>query len=181
MNWIKLALEAGFEDAVLLNMDALEPRQEVRDMCSADRCRAFGTRWACPPACGSIEHCEKRMKAYTDGILVQTVGELEDDFDSEGIARANAEHKRRFAALARQARMIAGDCLPLSAGTCTRCEVCTYPDRPCRFPDKMLSSMEAYGLLVSEVCTRSGMPYNRGEKTITFTSCLLFNKKETDK
>lgn len=146
-------------------------------MCSADKCRAFGKRWACPPGCGSIEHCEKRMKSYSGGVLVQTVGTLDDDFDSEGIAETQKIHNRRFQTMARQARIILGDCLPLSAGTCTRCEVCTYPDRPCRFPARMLSSMEAYGLLVSDVCQKSGMPYYRGEKTISFTSCILFNAK----
>ena len=107
------------------------------------------------------------------------MGRLENEFDLAGISAAEKLHRRRFDTLARQARIIAGDCLPLCAGTCTRCEVCTYPDRPCRFPGKMLSSMEAYGLVVGDVCRSSGMPYYRGENTITFTSCLLLkNKKE---
>ena len=182
MDIIKLAGAAGFEDVCKLNMQSLRPLPEVREMCAADKCRAYGRSWSCPPACGSIEHCAKRLASYDDGILVQTVGRLEDEFDLDGIAAAQKLHERRFDALARQLRILCPDCLPLCAGTCTRCLVCTYPDRPCRYPGKRLSSMEAYGLLVSEVCAASGMPYYRGKNTVTFTSCVLFNiSKDTYK
>ena len=176
MDWINFAKDVGFEAVCALNMDSLQVRPEVREMCSADRCRIYGTCWACPPGCGTPEHCRRQIEAYENGVLVQTVGILEDRFDAQGIAAAHQIHTERFARLARQVRRFLPDCLPLSAGTCTRCEVCTYPDKPCRFPKKMLSSMEAYGLLVSDVCTKSGMPYYRGEKTITFTSCVLLNR-----
>lgn len=181
MDLIKLAGEAGFEHCCRLNTTALRCLPEVREMCAADKCGAYGKSWVCPPACGSLEHCARRIASYSGGVLVQTVGALEDDFDTDGIAAAQRLHKRRFEALVRQIRQLSTDCLPLSAGSCTRCEVCTYPDRPCRFPDKRLSSMEAYGLLVSEVCKASGLPYYRGEKTITFTSCILINEREDKK
>ena len=184
MNRIKLAKAAGFEDVCRVNTGSLRVLPEVREMCAADRCRAYGRSWVCPPACGSLERCAERIAAYSDGVLVQTIAALEDEFDMEGIAEAQRVHKRRFETLARQMRRLLPDCLPLGAGVCDRCIVCTYPDKPCRYPGKRISSMEAYGLLVSEVCTASGMPYYRGEKTITFTSCVLFNKtdyKETEK
>lgn len=177
MDWIKFAKDVGFEDVCELNISALVVMQEVRDMCAADRCRIYGTNWACPPGCGSITDCAKRIGRYESGILIQTVGPLEDEFDIEGIGRANRLHDARFKTLARQLQKLLPDCLPLSAGPCTRCEVCTYPQKPCRFPRKRLSSMEAYGLLVSDVCTRSGMPYYRGPNTITFTSCVLLERK----
>ena len=83
-------------------------------------------------------------------------------------------HRVHFLNLARQARLLAPDCLPLSAGPCLVCRKCTYPHRPCRFPAKAISSMEAYGLLVSDICIRSGLQYNYGPKTLTYTSCILF-------
>lgn len=181
MDWLELAVEIGFDDVCKLNMDSLRPLDEVRSMCAADRCHAYGRSWSCPPGCGSIDRLRKRLAEYSSGILVQTVGTLENAFDIEGIGAVRKLHDRRFRTYARQARRLSGDCLPLSAGMCTQCEVCTYPDRPCRFPSKMLSSMEAYGLLVSDVCSKSGMPYNRGENTITFTSCILFDRKEKPK
>ena len=100
-----------------------------------------------------------------------------DDFDYESIAATERAHKRRFADFARQMRRLYPGCLPLTAGSCTLCARCTYPDRPCRYPTKRLSSMEAYGLLVSDICTRSGLAYNYGPRTMTYTSCVLYNKE----
>lgn len=57
----------------------------------------------------------------------------------------------------------------------TICSQCTYPDSPSRFPDKAIPSMEAYGLLVSKVCEKSGLPYYYGPKTLTYTSCVLID------
>ena len=172
---MKLAAQLGFTHGVQLNVAGLEFRKEVRDMCAADRCQSFGKNWSCPPACGTPEFCAGKLSAYSRGILVQSVGEMEDDFDAEAIGETYLRHKAAFDALARQTRALHPDCLPLTAGACTLCKKCTYPDRPCRFPGKRLSSMEAYGLLVSDVCLKSGLDYNHGPKTITYTSCILFN------
>lgn len=37
--------------------------------------------------------------------------------------------------------------------------------------------MEAYGLFVSDICARSGLAYNYGPRTMTYTSCVLYNKE----
>jgi len=181
MDWINLSHEIGFEEACYIDIASLCPKHEVRDMCSADKCRVYGKSWSCPPACGSIERCGEKIRSYGGGILLQTVGSIADAFDSEGINSALKLNSRRFSALYRQMKSFYPDCLPLSAGPCTRCLVCTYPSSPCRYPDKAYSSMEAYGLLVSEVCLKNGVPYYRGEKFISFTSCILFTPEEIDK
>lgn len=172
---LRLAKRAGFTDAVPLNCAVLIVLPEVREMCAAGRCGAYGHNWSCPPACGTPEQCQRRMSRYGHGILVQTTGMLEDDFDVEGISAAERRHKEAFADLTRQARLLHPDCLPLTAGSCTLCRRCTYPEKACRFPLKRMSSMEAYGLLVSDVCTKSGLAYNHGARTITYTSCILFD------
>ena len=170
---LSLSRQAGFSHSAELDAAVLKPLTEVRDMCSADRCRSYGKNWSCPPACGSIEHAARRISQYRRGLIVQTTGELEDEFDLQAIAAIEARHKKAFLNLARQARLLYPGCLPLSSGACSLCRKCTYPDRPCRFPGKRMSSMEAYGLLVSDVCQKSELPYYYGPKTITFTACIL--------
>ena len=172
---LSLAAETGFTYAAPLAMDALEFRGEVRVMCSADSCRSYGKSWSCPPAVGSVERAAERAGAYSRGIIVQTAGELSDSFDMDGTAALMRDHKRSFDALLRQIRRFYPDCLPMGAGTCRLCRKCTYPDRPCRHPDRMVASMEAYGLLVSDVAIRSGLKYNYGENTMCFTSCVLID------
>ncbi len=170
-----LAKEAGFTYAATLDMDSLEFMEEVRSMCSADRCKSYGKSWSCPPAIGSVERAKERAEAYHRGIIVQTAGTLADSFDMDGTAAIMKRHRKNFDTLVRQVKYFYPDCLPMGAGTCRICRSCTYPDRPCRHPDKMISSMEAYGLLVSDVAIRSGLKYNYGENTMCFTSCVLID------
>ena len=173
--FLSLAEQVGFTRAAPLETFALAVRTEVREMCAADRCRAYDRSWCCPPACGTPEQCQSRIDRYRRGILLQTTGALEDDFDAESIRRTELRHKASFSTLARQIRLLRPDCLPLTAGTCTLCHKCTYPAKPCRFPQKRFSSMEAYGLLVSDVCGKAGLKYYYGPKTITYTSCILID------
>lgn len=168
-----LALQAGFSHVARLKTAQLKVMPEVREMCAAGRCQRYRHSWSCPPACGTLEEIEANIQQYSGGILVQSVGIMEDDFDIEAINQTQTLHKSRFFTLARQVRCLQPDCLPLTAGSCTICRRCTYPDHPCRFPSKMLSSMEAYGLLVSDVCLSSGLQYYYGPRAITFTSCIL--------
>jgi len=175
---LELAKDIGFSHSGYVNMESLIPMNEIRDMCAVNKCGRFGTSWSCPPACGSIEETTLKIKQYDSGILVQTTGIMSDDFDYETIKNTEIEHKKHFTDFIRQIRMICDDPLPLSAGTCTVCKSCTYPDKPCRFPNKCFSSMEAYGLFVSDICTKSDIKYNYGPKTMTYTSCVLFCKEK---
>ena len=170
---IQEALDSGFSQAGELDVGALAFLPEVRDMCSADRCHQYGKNWRCPPGCGSIEDAAKKAAAYSSGILVQTIGQMEDEFDYETIQESGDAHKANFAALAKALKGRWGDVLPMGAGACTLCAACAYPDAPCRHPEDSISSMEAYGLWVSRVCELSNLPYNNGKNTITYTSCYL--------
>ena len=172
-----LARENGFTHWGAANLSAFQPLASVRAMCAADRCGQYGKNWACPPGCGSIEQARERIRRYDSGVLVQTTGTLADEFDYEGMQAIARHHKKCFENFARQARLLYPGCLPLTAGTCTICVRCTYPDRPCRFPARQLSSMEAYGLWVSDICVRSGLQYNYGARTMTYTSCVLYSER----
>ena len=167
------ALEAGFTHAATLDASTLVLRDEVRDMCGANTCGAYGHSWSCPPACGDLETLRGVIARYREGILVQTVGELEDAFDGEGMMETEAAHKKHFAALHQRLIGEYPGLLALSAGTCRRCTRCTYPDAPCRFPDACFSSMEAYGILVLDACKANGLQYYYGPNAIAYTSCFL--------
>ena len=168
-----LAAEAGFTHSAPLDVSTLELRDEVRAMCSANTCRAYGKNWSCPPACGELEELRQRFARYSRGILVQTVGEVEDSLDFEGMMEAEAAHKAHFAALHEKLLETWPGLLALGAGTCTRCKECTYPDAPCRFPDRRVSSMEACGLVVVDTCKANGLGYYYGPQSIAYTSCFF--------
>lgn len=169
----QMAKDAGFEAAAPLDIATIGLKQEVRDMCAGNACGQYAKRWSCPPGCGSLEACAQRLKGCGKGILVQTIGEIEDSFDAEGMLEAEATHKQRVQELYTALRKAVPNTLALGSGCCTRCNICTYPDAPCRFPEKMIASMEAYGILVLEVCKANHLPYYYGSERIAYTSCFL--------
>ena len=176
MDYEKLAAmaeQAGFTAWSPLDVSTLEVKPEVRAMCADNTCGAYEKRWSCPPGCGSLEACAEKLKKYTHGILVQTCGDVEDSLDFEAMMEIEADHKARFARMFDALRAAGVRTLALGAGCCTQCPQCTYPDAPCRFPDRRVCSMEAYGMLVLEVCRANGLTYYYGPDHMAYTSCFL--------
>lgn len=171
---LELAKDCGFSVAAALDPKTLEFRTEVRDMCAADRCNSYNQSWSCPPAIGGLEEISGKCAQYSHGILVQTIGQLEDEFDYESIMGTASTHESNFQTLTAKLHDAGYDMLPMGAGACRRCESCTWPDSPCRFPHLVFPSMEACGLVVSDVCRDNGVPYYYGKNTIAFVSCYLF-------
>jgi len=167
------AKKSGFTHYAPLDVSTLEFMQEIRDMCIPEKCRNYNTSWSCPPACAPLEEIREKVKSYTGGILVQTVGELEDSLDWEGITETGARHKENFGRMREALEKENLAVLAMGAGKCEICQTCTYPENPCRLPDKMEVSMEASGLFVSKVCTSNNLAYNYGSDHIAFTSCFL--------
>lgn len=171
---VQKAIDAGFSYAGILYANTLTPREEIRDMCAVNTCGLYGKCWTCPPACGTLEEHITSLSSYQQGILVQTTTILEDDFDYPAMEACSKKHKTIFSEFLEILKQDFSDVLALSAGGCTLCPSCTYPNQPCRNPDRAIASMEAYGLWVSEICKLNHMKYYYGSKTMTYTGCYLF-------
>lgn len=171
----KCAIAHGFSQAAPLDVATVSLLPEVRDMCASNKCGAYNACWTCPPACGDLAACEKRLRAYTHGLIVQTVGLLEDSMDFEAMQETEAKHRQLFVSFADVLRGEYASVLALGAGGCRICESCAYPDAPCRFPERAFSSMEGYGMLVTDVCQKNGLSYYYGPNTIAYTACYLID------
>lgn len=171
--WIEKAKKQGFDTAVALDPQTLQAREDVRAMCAENKCGAFGKNWTCPPAIGTVEECQQKLHQYKNGVLLQTVGHMAKTIDSKCYRETESRHMKNFYAFAQQMRQTHPNALCLGAGGCRVCRQCAYPE-PCRFPEQAVSSMEGFGLFVTQVCRDSGVPYHYGEKTITYTACILF-------
>ncbi len=171
---IAMAADIGFEVAAEMDPKTIVLREDVRAMCAEGKCHAYGKNWTCPPACGDLDECRSTVDAYRDGIgiIVQSVGQLEDSMDYETMMDTGKAHGERFRMLAEKIKEEYPSALCLGAGGCSVCKSCSYP-QPCRFPEKAFSSMEAFGMLVSDVCTANNVPYYHGENTITYVGCYL--------
>ena len=172
-NWIQTALDLGFSHAAPLDPATLVARADVRAMCATDKCGAYEKNWTCPPHCGSLPDCAEKMGAYGRGILLQTVGTLTKTIDTKAYHQTEQRHLQQFARFCDLLREEFPQALCLGSGGCRICPQCAWPE-PCRFPEKACPSMEGYGLFVTQVCRDNGLAYHHGEKTITYTACVLF-------
>ena len=170
---IKKALDMGFTVAAKLDCSTIKLMPEVRNMCAANKCNMYNKNWACPPGCGSLEECRDKIKNYKVGIIVQTVGELEDSMDFESMQEIEERHSKIFMKFSDELKKEYDSVLSLGAGCCQKCSKCSYPDAPCRYPERAVSSMEAYGMLVSQVCSDNNVKYYYGPNTLAYTGCFL--------
>jgi len=172
---VNRALAFGFSHAATMDPSSLRVRDEVREMCSADRCNMYNRCWSCPPACAPLAENQAILATYRTGLIVQTTGQLEDPYDWDAMVAlgdAQAHRLRRFR------RVLQPDyrrLLTLGNGACTICAECTYPQAPCRLPDQLILSMEAFGLVVSDVCRANQLGYYYGPGTLTYTGCYLLD------
>ena len=169
----EIARKHGFECVGTGNAADLRVREEARKMCEANTCGRYGTNWGCPPGCGDIAEFEAKIKASESFTVFETVMELEDEFDFETMMEAAETHSSRMPEFAAEIREIMPDCLIMAAGGCAVCPECTYPDAPCRFPEKRFTPMESC-LVVAETCNTAGVPYNHGSDHIAYVSCVIF-------
>lgn len=174
------ALELGFDRAYIFSPNGLSFEDEVRSFCTEGKCDMYDKRWSCPPACGELDEISKRAGRYRSALLVQSVARFPNGYmkpdgtcDWQEAWRAEDIHKERFERFIEVCRAAAGDILPMGAGACRICETCTYPSAPCRHPERLVVSMEAYGLNVGRVCELAGAPMESTRDTIAFVSMVL--------
>ena len=110
-----LALESGFTHAAPLDTATIELKQDVRDMC-AQGCQQYAKRWSCPPECGTLDQLRGSIYCYKEGILVQTVTKLEDEFDWDGMMKAQNLHQEHFLAFLEKLHASHFSFLPLGTG-----------------------------------------------------------------
>lgn len=169
------ALEAGANNAYIIEVNQIPFDPELRKFCEANRCGKYNRNHACPPSVGTPEELIARAREYACALVFQTISPLEDSFDYEGMVEAGEKHNRLTNELYAGVRDEYEGCLVLSAGGCSICERCAkMDDQPCRFPDKAISSLEAYCMNVSQLAEKCGMKYINGVNTVTYFSAILF-------
>lgn len=166
-------LACGFTQAGWLDPATLTLHEEVREICRGNSCRGYGASWACPPAIGDLETCRQRLLRYPRMLLFSKCCQLEDSFDFEGMGAGMREFKELVDKLQEALTPLSKRFLILSNEGCGRCQSCTYPDAPCRFPQLLHHSLEGYGLVVADLAREAGLNYHNGPNTVTFFGALL--------
>jgi hypothetical protein len=81
----------------------------------------------CPPGRRTFEEYAAKAVGFKEGIIVQSVGDVEDSFDVEAMQRIEREHKKRFQRLAAALGSFYPRILALGAGSCDLCGILHLP------------------------------------------------------
>ena len=166
--------EYQIHEAVVFNPKEIIFDDEVRNLCEQNSCRGYGSCWACPPAVGSVKSCREETLQYKHALLFTTATKVEGQFNLRGWMDAREEHEKITEHIANSFRQEYPNALILSSEGCTICKDCTFPNEPCRFPDRMFPAVEGYGIFVMKLAPKVGIKYNNGKETITYFSMILF-------
>lgn len=157
-----------------INTDQITFSEEVLKACEANYCGKYNTNWTCPPGAGKPEDLRRRYTAYKKAFVYTTKHEIEDSFDIVGMLEAGKVHAGQEDAVL---KALAGeDIKMLGASACQICKKCTYPDAPCRFPERSRPSVEACGINVVDLSAKCGINYINGENTVTYFSIIFYNE-----
>lgn len=172
------ALDLNATRANIATTDKVKFSNELRQMCAQNHCGNYGKNWVCPPAVGPLKELKKEVLEFKQGLIFQTVHQLEDSFDIEGMEKSQSIHSGIFRDIL---GMIEDNykplrVLPLNVGACDICTTCAYiDDKPCYFPEKAIASIESYGINVMALLAEMGFPYNNGPNTVSYVGYILFN------
>lgn len=174
---IEKTIESGAFKAAVIPVSKIETDVYFRDLCKANYCGNYGRNWMCPPFVGDITELISKLGDFEWALVYQTVGELEDSYDFEGMMAAAKRHNQ-LVLKTRELVSGMGDysrVLSLGTGGCNICTVCAKRnDEPCRHPESAVSSLEAYGINVSRLSEAAGMKYINGQDTVTYFGAVLF-------
>ena len=112
---------------------------------------------------------------FKNVFVFTTKHDLEDSYDFEGMMAGKDRHDEICDEINEYFQnLYSGDMLILSGESCSRCSKCTYPDAPCRFPEKLSPSVESYGIEVNRLAKTVNVNYINGANTVTYFGCIMF-------
>lgn len=172
------ALECGATKAALIRQDQIVLSASFRDICRDGMCGGYGRCWMCPPDIGEIDELMEKVRQYPQGVLYQTIGEIEDSYDFEGMQDVSKQHEKIGIALQKAIQpLFKEQFLHLSCGGCRICPRCAkLDDQPCRHPELALPPMEGYGIDVFNTTSSTDLKYINGANTVTYFGLILFQE-----
>lgn len=156
-----------------ITTDELVFADRVRWICEHE-CPMYNTTWACPPAVGTVEACRARVLAFSEGLMIATITEVSDIANIEETLSTRADHERITREILEIVRQRSTQTLTLSTEACAHCARCSYPDAPCRHPDRMFPCVESHGILVTDLAEKHGIDFLAGNNLVTWFSLILY-------
>jgi len=156
-----------------IRTDELEFSERVRYICRTE-CPMYNTTWACPPAVGTLEECRERVMRFEEGLLIATITEVSDIANIQETLETRAPHEEITRQVLQIVQEQSDETLALSTEACANCAHCTWPDAPCRHPDRMFPCVESHCILVTDLAEKHGIDFMAGGNIVTWFSLILY-------
>lgn len=156
----------------ILDTKDIFARERVRIICQTE-CQRYGSTWACPPAVGTLEECEAKIKSYSNAVFFSSVAEVSDVLNMEEMLATRQVHEELTTEVGDFLKSEGHEIYILSTESCDICEVCTYPNAPCRFPEKMHPCVESHGIIVCELAEKYNMEFTLSANQILWFGILF--------
>ena len=149
--------------------------ERVRYICRTE-CPMYSRSWACPPAVGEVAACREKCLGYKNALMIATITEVPDISDIGATLATRGAHEEVTRQAAKLVRAQAGEVFILSTESCAICKECTYPNAPCRHPDRMHPCVESYGIVLTELAEKHGLEFQYGDNVVTWFSLIFYNE-----
>ncbi len=162
--------ESAFVDASSIVFD-----EKFRDYCTAGVCGRYGKTWNCPPEVGEFEKCRNYALSFDKAFVFTHQGRIDDFADVSAMNKLRDETMEILFDICDRLRSRNIRFQPLGCGSCNECEKCTYPDAPCRYPERAVPPVESYGIDVKAIADANGMTYYAQSGIVTFFCIILYD------
>ncbi len=174
---LKAAVVAsGAARAELIPASAVRTDRKYRAMCESNECGNYGRSWMCSPDVGDIDDLIQSLSVYEHVLVYETVTTLPHGGTFDEYMESGNAHNRLAQSLKSVFRSFGVENgLFLGVGGCRYCTVCAKKTAaPCRFPDRAIASLEAYGIDVSALAAAAGMDYAFEKGRVTYFGAVFF-------
>ena len=157
-----------------VNPKELEFADRVRWICE-NECPRFGQSWACPPGCGTVNHCRNKCLGYENCLVIGTITEVADISDIDLTLATRGDHETLTDEVRDLFRQQGVEPYVLSTEACSICEHCAYLEgKPCRYPEKMHPCVESHGINIIPTLEENGIEFQFGCNVVTWVSLLFY-------
>lgn len=154
--------------------DEIPFTSKAASYCKANLCGRYGKSWSCPPAVGTYEELKKKALTYKNAFIFTNKGIIDDFSDTAATDKLRKETLDILFDICEKLKSNNIPHLALGCGSCSYCKECTYPVAPCRFPEKVIPPIEAYGVDVAHLCKKTGLTYFAEKNEVIFFCMVLY-------